>query len=77
MTSSATTITSLSRHPPLMLPTICWLRVSSNRAPSRRYVEPRTPTIVASAIGSPLARKRSIASRISINSFILGYSILR
>ena len=65
MTTRAMSATSPSRHPPLMLPTGAPSSGTSSRAPGRRYVEPRTATIVASAMRWPCALRPSIASRTS------------
>jgi len=65
MTTRAMSATSPSRHPPLMLPIGAPSSGTSKRAPGRRYVDPRTATIVANAIRSPFSDSDSIAASTS------------
>ncbi len=73
ITTRATSATSPSRQPPLMLPIGAPSSGTRRRAPGRRYVDPRTATIVASAIRSPLAESDSIATSTSLISLIPGW----
>src|SRR5437588_6808233 len=70
MTCRASSCTSPSRQPPLILPMSSPPSRTRRRAPGRRYVEPRTATTVARAIFSPRSERVSMASRTSAISLL-------
>src|SRR5687767_12466499 len=70
MTRFECSITSFSRHPALIVPVVFPLSEINIRAPGRRYDDPSTLTIVASAHRSSAATASSNASTNARTSFI-------